>query len=100
MTIKEDKPSDASELAGAEDSEAEVDEFATDEEETVSAELDEFDADADDDGEDVEALEKVVEMSAKEQDARSLEIRRAIEERAEKRRQKQDIDYLDLDFDD
>ena len=98
MTIKGDKPDDAGEPAGVEDSEADVDEFAADEEETISAELDEFEADAD--VEDVDALEKVVEFSVKEQDARSLEIRRAIEERLENRRQKEDIDYLDLDFDD
>jgi hypothetical protein len=98
LTIKGDKPNDASEPDGEEDSEADVDEFAADDDETISAELDEFDADEDD--EDVDALEKVVALSGKEQDARSLEIRRAIEERLENRRQQQDIDYLDLDFDD
>ena len=47
-----------------------------------------------------EEVEVVVALSAKEQSARSLEIRRAIEERREKRQLKDDIDYLDMDLDD
>ena len=35
------------------------------------------------------------ELSQKEQNARSLAIRRALEERAEERRLQQDLDYLD-----
>ena len=71
----------------------------------VSPELEadlEDDGEADDDDEDTEYedIEAVVELSAKEQSARSLEIRRAIEERREKRKLEDDIDYLDLDLDD
>ena len=36
-----------------------------------------------------------IELSSKDQGARLLEIRRAIEERAEQRRFKDDLDYLD-----
>lgn len=52
---------------------------------------------SDDDGEDIDA---VVELSGKELSARSLEVRRAIEEQMEKRRLQEDLDYLDLDFED
>ena len=84
---------------GDTDVDADVDEFASDEDEDVSAELDEYDPDSDEDGEDVDSIEAEV-RSPKALDARSLEIRRAIEERLEKRRQEADIDYLDFDFDD
>ena len=99
MTASGDNLTDSKDLPDGEDSDAEVDEFATDEDEDVSAELDEFDADSDDDGEDVDSIEAEV-LSPKAQDARSLEIRRALEERQERRRQAADIDYLDFDFDD
>ena len=50
----------------------------------------------DDDEEEVDA---VVELTSKEQSARSLEIRRAIERRMEERQLHEDVDYLDLDPD-
>ncbi len=77
--------------------EAEADEFADADDDEVSPDLDEFDAEVEDGGEDIDA---VVEMSSKEQSARSLEVRRAIEARMEKKKLSEDIDYLDLDFDD
>ena len=58
--------------------------------------LDGFDADLDENEEDIDA---VVALSAKEQNARSLEVRRAIEERMEQRKLDEDLDYLDLEFD-
>jgi hypothetical protein len=99
LTASGDNLTDSKDLPDGDDVDADVDEFATDEDEDVSAELDEFDPDGDDDGEDVDGIEAEV-LSPKAQDARSLEIRRAIEERLEKRRQEADIDYLDFDFDD
>ena len=99
MTASGDNLTDSKDLPDADDSDADVDEFASEEDEDVSAELDEFDADSDEDTEDVASIEAEV-LSPKAQDARSLEIRRAIEERLEKRRQEEDIDYLDFDFDD
>ena len=59
--------------------------------------MDDVDGDIDEGEEDIDA---VVALSAKEQNARNLEVRRAIEERMEKRRLDEDLDYLDLDFDD
>ena len=97
MTTSGDNLTDSKDLPDEDDTE--VDEFAADEDEDVSAELDEFVADSDGDGEDVERIEAEV-LSPKAQDARSLEIRRALEERQEQRRQQADIDYLDFDFDD
>ncbi|MDZ7669421.1 MAG: hypothetical protein U5Q16_08355 [Gammaproteobacteria bacterium] len=38
-------------------------------------------------------------MSHKDQNARALAIRRAIEERLESKRLSRDLDYLDLDLD-
>ena len=40
------------------------------------------------------------ELSQKEQNARSLAVRRAIEQRLERKRLEEDLDYLDLDPDD
>jgi len=80
----------------------EEDEFEASEDEEVTAEIDEFDDAAevgDDDGEG-EDIDLVVALSSKEQSAKSLEIRRAIEERMEERRFHEDFDYLDLDMDD
>ena len=81
-------------------SEEEVDEFADGDDDVVSADLDEFEDEADDGDSDTEAVEVVVELSSKEQSARSLEIRRAIEKRMEDRRFHEDLDYLDYDLDD
>jgi hypothetical protein len=73
-------------------------EFETDDAE-VSEELEaEFEGDSDGEGDD--DIDVVVELSAKEQSARSLEIRRAIEERMDKRQLDDDLEYLDMDLDD
>lgn len=98
MTADEDdRVEDEPELSDADDTDE--DEFAdADGDEEVSAELEEFEDDADADGDD-EDIEAVVELSNKEQNARSLEIRRAIEERMEERQFHEDIDYLDYDLD-
>ena len=58
----------------------------------------EFEGDSDGEGDD--DIDVVVELSAKEQSARSLEIRRAIEERMDKRQLDDDLEYLDMDLDD
>jgi hypothetical protein len=90
-------------LDGAELDDADEDEFGDgDEDGDVSAELDdEFDDPSDvGDDDDEEDIDAVVAISAKEQNARSLEIRRAIEERMEERQFHEDFDYLDYDLDD
>ncbi len=78
------------------------DEFADDDDVDVAAEISEFDDDGT--GEEAAAseadIDAVVEMTIKEQSARSLEIRRAIEERREQRQLSEDLDYLDMDYDD
>lgn len=55
------------------------------------------DLDDDEDGE-LRAVEE--ELSQKDQNARSLAIRRAIEARMEQKRLDEDLDYLDLDLED
>lgn len=80
----------------SEDDAEDQDEFEEEAGDEVSPDIDEFD-DVDDGAEDIDA---VVELSSKEQNARSLEVRRAIEARIEKKKLDEDIDYLDLDFDD
>lgn len=64
--------------------------------ESVSAidEVDEIDID-DDSREDLRAVDEA--LSQKDQNARSLAIRRAIEARNEEKRLNTDLDYLDLD---
>ena len=101
MAADVDEPIDDGKDEVGVDDEVEEDEFEDSEDEEVSAELEEFDdpsdvEDADDDEEDIEAA---VALSGKEQNARSLEIRRAIEERMEERRFHEDVDYLDFDLD-
>jgi len=75
---------------------------ADDDDVDVAAEISEFDDDGT--GEEAAAseadIDAVVEMTIKEQSARSLEIRRAIEERREQRQLSEDLDYLDMDYDD
>ena len=44
-------------------------------------------------------VDAVVELSSKEKNARSFEIRRALEERREQRKFDEDVDYLDYDLD-
>ncbi|NKB97710.1 MAG: hypothetical protein GKR90_04300 [Pseudomonadales bacterium] len=83
-----------------EDEFAELDDDAAIEE--VAAELeeiDEVDIEVEDDP-DAKTVDDVVELSSKEQSARSLEIRRAIEKRMEERQLHEDLDYLDIDLDD
>ncbi len=53
--------------------------------------------DLDDYDDDVGAVDD--ELTLKEQNARSLAIRRAIEQRLERKRLDEDLDYLDFDFD-
>ena len=67
-----------------------------DEGESVRAidEVDEIDID-DDSREDLRAVDEV--LSQKDQNARSLAIRRAIEARMEAKKLNTDLDYLDLD---
>ena len=95
---EDDRVEDDPELSDGDDTDE--DEFAdADGDEEVSAELEEFEDDADGDDPDGEDIDAVVELSNKEQNARSLEIRRAIEERMEERQFHEDIDYLDYDLD-
>jgi len=62
---------------------------------------DDDDSDLDDDDEESEDLRSVEkEMSQKDQNARSLAIRREIERRMEQKRLAEDLDYLDLDLED
>lgn len=65
---------------------------------------DEFEEELDNDDEPFEEADedlKVVDeaLSHKDQNARALAIRRAIEERLESKRLSRDLDYLDLDLD-
>ncbi len=80
--------------SNVDEEDSQEDEFA-DEDAEVS--LPEFDEDVDGDATDID---EVVELTSKEQSARTLEIRRAIEERMEQRQLHEDLDYLDLDEDD
>ena len=79
-----------------------ADEFEAVDDEGSDAEDTEIDAFEDDDGDASEEgidIDEVVELSSKEQSARSLEIRRALEERMERKQLSEDLDYLDLDDD-
>jgi len=58
--------------------------------------IDEFQSD--DVDEDLKVVDEV--LNHKDQNARTLAIRRALEEREEARRISEDLDYLDLDVDD
>jgi hypothetical protein len=80
----------------------EDDEFADDDSEEVTTDLDEFEDDADvsEDDDSAAEIDAAVELTSKEQSARSLEIRRAIERRMEERQFHEDNDYLDYDLDD
>ncbi len=86
--------------ANATDEGVEEDEFDVDANDEDAAPAD-FEALADDgDGEGDDDYDVEVDLSNKQQNARSLEIRRAIEARMEERHFHEDIDYLDYDFDD
>ena len=76
------------------DADEDVEELGEDE---AIEDLDSDDDDLDDFDEETRSELKAVEeaLSQKEQNARSLAIRRAIEERLEKRRMHDDLDYLD-----
>ena len=76
--------------------EAEDEEEVVDEDYETPLEDDDFISDDDDSEEQVMAEEA---LSPKEQDARSLAIRRAIEQRQEQKKLDEDLDYLDLDLD-
>ena len=84
-----------SELDDADEFEA-VDDEGSDAEDTEIDAFEDDDADASEEGIDID---EVVELSSKEQSARSLEIRRALEERMERKQLSEDLDYLDLDDD-
>ena len=96
---QDDERNPAAEVEGVvADAEEEInDEFASDDEDAMADLDDELPDDLDDEETNIDA---VVELSSKEQSARSLEIRRALEERNEQRRLSEDLDYLDLDLDD
>jgi hypothetical protein len=89
------------ELEAGEDSEpgeeesSEADEEFT--EELEDEESDDFVADEFESDEDLKVVDEV--LSHKDQNARALAIRRAIEERLEAKRLSRDLDYLDLDLD-
>jgi len=97
---------DMGELEGDEEVESGAEDVEdTDEENGDLDEDEEFaDVESDADGYDDDSDEdlKVVDeaLSHKDQNARALAIRRAIEERLEAKRLSQDLDYLDLDLDD
>ena len=92
---------DPDEINDDDDDVAELDEAdqleaAADDEEVEIAEDDLDDLDDDETGE-LRAVEE--ELSQKDQNARSLAIRRAIEQRMDQKRLDEDLDYLDLDLD-
>lgn len=97
MSAPEDDEIDAPE--GEEDIESSADDGDIDEE--FAGELGEETAPEFDEGDDGDEDLKVVDeaLSHKDQGARALAIRRAIEERLEAKRLSQDLDYLDLDLD-
>lgn len=74
-----------------------VDEDDSDDDAEIASQDDAFDEDLDDYDE-IEEMDS--ELSLKEQNARSLAIRRAIEQRMERKRLDEDLDYLDFDSDD
>lgn len=78
------------EVESVEDSAEELDEDFSDE---LDDEADPFD----DTDEDLKVVDEA--LSHKDQNARALAIRRAIEERLESKRLSKDLDYLDLDLD-
>jgi hypothetical protein len=80
----------------------EVEQEATAEDEPLPDEdLAEFEGEEGEEGEEDLELDGFVELSQKEQNARALAIRRAIEQRLEQKRLNEDLDDLDyLDVDD
>lgn len=100
----EERIDDDLEQASDVEEDAAEDEFDTgDSEELPAEDLDEFEgdvADGDDDDLDSVTASDDKNVPSQEQSSRSLEIRRAIEERREERRLHEDLDYLDYDLDD
>ncbi len=83
----------------AEVSEDDADEEELGEDEAIDADSIELgDAELDEDDGELMAVEEA--LSQKEQNAKSLAIRRAIEQRMDKKRLDEDLDYLDLDMED
>lgn len=74
------------------DLEAEYEEDIEEEDAEDFGDAEDFDSD-----EDLKVVDEV--LSHKDQNARALAIRRAIEERLEAKRLSKDLDYLDLDLD-
>ncbi len=100
MTIVNDSHADEEIEDSLEDADEEGgDEFSEADDEPGSDALEEF-AEEEADGTEDDDIESVVELSSKEQSARSLAIRRAIEERLEDRQLHEDLDYLDTELDD
>jgi len=82
------------------ETESEIEDSADDDEAEEDIDIDDgadIDEDLDDEAGDLRALED--ELSQRDQNARSLAIRRAIEQRMEDRRLSRDLDYLDIDKD-
>jgi hypothetical protein len=86
---------------GAEEEVESVEEEAPEQETTEEEFADDLDEDELDGFDEVDEDLKVVDeaLSHKDQNARALAIRRAIEERLEAKRLSKDLDYLDLDLD-
>lgn len=81
-------------IEGEVDSELDSDEQELGEDEAIEDLDDELDEDLDDEtASELKAVDEV--LSQKEQNAKSLAIRRALEERAEEKRLHDDLDYLD-----
>ena len=87
--------------AGAEEEVESVEEETPEQETTEEEFADDLDEDELDEFDEVDEDLKVVDeaLSHKDQNARALAIRRAIEERLEAKRLSKDLDYLDLDLD-
>jgi len=79
---------------GVEDESEEGSEEESEEESDANNLAEDFEEDDDSDSEVVPDIE----MTSKDQAARTLEVRRAIEERMEQRKFKDDLDYLDDDI--
>ena len=83
-------------LDGVEPNDDDVEELGEDE----AIDTDDFESDIedlDDDDEEFEIADEA--LTQKEQNARSLAVRRAIEQRMEQKKLEDDLDYLDLDLD-
>ena len=93
-----DEPEGEEEIDSTDEETSERDaEFADEVDEEESEDFDDGDTEYDESDEDLKVVDEV--LSHKDQNARALAIRRAIEERLEARRLSRDLDYLDLDLD-